>query len=134
MGRLIQSRIKEKNRIRIRIKVKIRELCRTYNCAIQHQNHGAVEAHPRAVEGPQVIVADLRQFNEDPNLQKTEKSDPDPQHCQYICGGAQVNMERRLEAQNPGGRGGAGERGHQLGADDGRAKNLFNWLSRCSIL
>ena len=38
-----------------------------------------------------------------------------------------VNMEKRLEAQNPP-RG--AERGHQLGADEGRAKNIMTWLSR----
>jgi len=42
-----------------------------------------------------------------------------------------MNMERRLESQNPP-RG--GDRGHQLGSDDGRAKNIMSWLSRCSIL
>ena len=38
-----------------------------------------------------------------------------------------MNMERRLESQNPP-RG--GDRGHQLGSDDGRAKNIMSWLSR----
>lgn len=40
-------------------------------------------------------------------------------------------MEKRMEAQNPP-RG--AERGHQLGAEEGRAKNIMTWLSRCSIL
>jgi Ras-related protein Rab-8A len=40
-----------------------------------------------------------------------------------------VKMEKRLEAQNP-----PRPSGVQLGRDDGRRKNLMDWLSRCSIL
>ena len=43
-----------------------------------------------------------------------------------------VNMEKRLEAQNPPR---AGNGGFQPGRDDGgRGKNIMSWLSRCSIL
>ena len=42
-----------------------------------------------------------------------------------------VNMEKRLEAQNPPRPSG----GFQPGRDDGgRGKNIMAWLSRCSIL
>ena len=41
-----------------------------------------------------------------------------------------VNMEKRLEAQNPPRPSG----GFQPGRDEGRGKNMMNWLSRCSIL
>ena len=42
-----------------------------------------------------------------------------------------VNMEKRLEAQNPPRPTG----GFQPGRDDGgRGKNIMSWLSRCSIL
>lgn len=46
----------------------------------------------------------------------------------YFCG--QVNMEKRLEAQNPPRPTG----GVQLGQNDGARKNVMAWLSRCSIL
>ena len=43
-----------------------------------------------------------------------------------------VNMEKRLEAQNPPRQGNGG---FQPGRDDGgRGKNIMSWLSRCSIL
>ena len=43
-----------------------------------------------------------------------------------------VNMEKRLEAQNPPR---PGNGGFQPGMDDGgRGKNIMSWLSRCSIL
>jgi len=41
-----------------------------------------------------------------------------------------VNMEKRLEAQNPPRPSG----GFQPGRDEGRGKNIMAWLSRCSIL
>jgi len=41
-----------------------------------------------------------------------------------------VNMEKRLEAQNPPRPTG----GVQLGREDGARKNVMAWLSRCSIL
>ena len=46
----------------------------------------------------------------------------------FFCG--QVNMEKRLEAQNPPRPTG----GVQLGQNDGARKNVMAWLSRCSIL
>ena len=41
-----------------------------------------------------------------------------------------VNMEKRLEAQNPPRPTG----GFQPGRDEGRGKNIMAWLSRCTIL
>eukprot|EP00095_Tigriopus_kingsejongensis_P011199 maker-scaffold263_size232787-snap-gene-0.15 protein:Tk11199 transcript:maker-scaffold263_size232787-snap-gene-0.15-mRNA-1 annotation:"ras-related protein rab-8a" len=41
-----------------------------------------------------------------------------------------AKMEKRLEAQNPPRQ----ERGHQLGKDDSRGRNIMQWLNRCSIL
>merc|ERR1712037_813397 len=38
-----------------------------------------------------------------------------------------AKMEKKLEAQNPPRQ----ERGHQLGKDDGRGRNVMQWLSRC---
>ena len=43
---------------------------------------------------------------------------------------AETILEKMLEALNPPRPSG----GHQLGRDDGRRKNLMDWLSRCSIL
>nr|ACO14611.1 Ras-related protein Rab-8A [Caligus clemensi] len=41
-----------------------------------------------------------------------------------------AKMEKRLEASNPPRQ----DRGHQLGKDDGRGRNIMQWFSRCSIL
>jgi len=41
-----------------------------------------------------------------------------------------VNMEKRLEAQNPARPSG----GFQPGRDEGRGRNVMAWLGRCTIL